>query len=241
MAVRKGTKAFVVGICDDEMHIHDAIKQMLNEYSASNGITVRFIQFFSAADLLKSEDRLDVLLLDIEMPEIDGIEAGYELQKNKVDYKVIMLTAREDRYREAFRIGAFRFVPKPVDKKELYAALDDVREHMISSKEVTVYRDGVSYQIPQENILYIEANKSATLIFTGKADFRSEKPLSSWMEELDERLFFQCHKSYIVNMSKVEDVDKNVITLVSNDKILVSRRLRATFLRAFVTYDTKHR
>ena len=79
------------------------------------------------------------------------------------------------------------------------------------------------------------------MIFTGKADFRSEKPLSSWMEELDERLFFQCHKSYIVNMSKVDDVDKNVITLVSNDKILVSRRLRAAFLRAFVTYDTKHR
>ena len=73
MAVRKGTKDFIVGICDDEMHIHDAIKEMLNEYSAANGIAVKLFHYFSAKELLEANDRLSVLLLDIEMPEIDGI------------------------------------------------------------------------------------------------------------------------------------------------------------------------
>ena len=63
------------------------------------------LHYHSAKQLLDEKDELDVLLLDIEMPEMDEIEADYQLREQNVEYKIIMLTAREECYKEAFKFG----------------------------------------------------------------------------------------------------------------------------------------
>ena len=231
----------VVGLCDDEQHVHNTVEKMLQRYAENNHIALRVVHYHSAKQLLDENDELDVLLLDIEMPEMDGIEVGYQLREQNVEYKIIMLTAREERYKEAFKIGAFRFVPKPIEQPELYGAIDDVRKQMVKQELITVFRDGVPFQIRQQDILYIEANKSETLVFTDNFEFRSEQSLAMWREVLDQKVFFQCHKSYIVNMSKIEEIEVNVLRLVSGDKVRVSKRLRSSFMQAFITYDTRWR
>lgn len=152
-----------------------------------------------------------------------------------------MLTARDDRYRDAFKIGAFRFVPKPIEKPELYKAIDDVREHLAGMEKVTVFCDGISYRIAQRDILYIEADRSSSLVFTDRDAYRSEQSLAKWLEILDSRMFFQSHRSYIVNMGKIEKIEKNVIRLVNGDKAAVSKRLRTPLLHAYMAYDTRRR
>lgn len=163
-----------IAICDDEQHIHDMVEELLLLYSKENQIVIDIVHYLSAKQLLEEKEELDVLLLDIEMPELDGIEAALKLRDWGMEYKIIMLTAREDRYRDAFKIGAFRFVPKPIEELELYRAIDDVREHLVGLEKVTVFRDGISYQIAQRDILYVEADRSASLIFTDQDEYRSE-------------------------------------------------------------------
>lgn len=230
-----------IAICDDEQHIHDIVEKMLSLYSEKNHIVMDIVHYISAKQLLEEKEELDILLLDIEMPEMDGIEAALKLRDWEMEYKIIMLTAREDRYRDAFKIGAFRFVPKPVDKLELYKAIDDVREHLVGLEKVTVFRDGISYQIIQKDILYVEADRSASLIFTSHVEYRSERSLAAWLAILDDRVFFQSHRSYIVNMGKIETIDKNVIRLMNGDKVAVSKRLRIPLLHAYMMYDTRRR
>lgn len=234
-------ESFIVGLCDDEQHIHDKVDEILRCYTEKNHIDIQLIHYNSAIQLLEKKDELDFLLLDIEMPGMDGIEAGFKLRDWNIEYKIIMLTAREDRFRDAFKIGAFRFVSKPIDKMDLYKVIDDVREHAIAFQNVTVYRNGVSYKIPQRDILYVQAERSSTLIFTSNLEFRSEHSLTMWMDILDERVFFQTHKSFIVNMSKIEDIQTNVIRLINGDKVSISRRLRTSFLNAYMLYDTRWR
>ncbi len=241
MKMQENIENLTIGLCDDEQHIHHTIEKMLLFYAEENHITMHMVHYTSAKQLIDRKDELDVLLLDIEMPDMDGIEAGYRLLTRKIEYKIIMLTAREERYKEAFKIGAFRFVPKPIDKKELYNAIDDVREYMMGLKRVTVFRDGVSFQIAQQDILYIEANKSATLIFSNHLEFRSEQSLAMWINILDKHVFFQCHKSYIVNMGKIDEIEMNVIRLINGEKVAVSRRLRSPLIQAFIAYDTRWR
>lgn len=230
-----------IAICDDELHIHDMVEKMLLLYSKENYIVIDIVHYISAKQLLEEKEELDLLLLDIEMPEMDGIEAALKLRDWGKEYKIIMLTAREDRYRDAFKIGAFRFVPKPIEKLELYKAIDDVREHLVGLEKVTVFRDGISYQIIQRDILYVEADRSASLIFTSHAEYRSELSLAAWHEILDDRVFFQSHRSYIVNMGKIEEINKNVIRLMNGDKVAVSKRLRTSLLHAYMVYDAKRR
>jgi len=231
----------VVGICDDEQYVHDIIDKVINLYSDSRGIEIEVVHFFSAEQLLIREAPLDFLFLDIDMPEMDGIEAGYKLRKRNIDYKIIMLTGREDRFKEAFKIEAYRFMTKPVNQDEVFDIIDVIRENKSLMKTVLVYRDGIKYDIAQKEILYIEANRSSTLIFTGKAEYRSERSLTKWITILDENIFFQCHKSFIVNMGKVEELHDTYIRMINSDRVAISRRLKKAFMHAYMKYDTKWR
>lgn len=241
MTVRNDKTNLVIGLCDDETYIHDAVEKLVASYAEKNGIGCWLIHYASGKRLLEAKDELDFLFLDIEMPEMDGIEAAYKLRDRGADYKIVMLTAREDRYRDAFKINAFRFVPKPIEEKELYRAIDDVREHLVGLTKVTVYRDGVAFQIMQRDIIYVEAYRSATLIFTRDFEYRSELSLAAWMGLLDDRIFFRCHKSFIINMGKVEKIENDTVLLVTGEKVRVSRRLKTSLLHAFMIYDTKRR
>lgn len=231
----------IIGLCDDEQFIHEEVENLITEYVKMNKISYELIHFYSGNELLTNSMHLDFLLLDIDMPEIDGIKVGMKLRDREISYKIIMLTAKEERYREAFKIGAFRFIPKPIDKQEFFNTINEVREHLIGLNKVTVYRDGIAYSIIQKNIAYIEAEKSSTLIFTKGLEYRSEQSLLAWKDMLDDRIFFQCHKSYIVNMGKIQEIEKNILKLVSGEKIKVSKRQRTPLLHAFMEYDTNYR
>ncbi|NLK76986.1 MAG: response regulator [Clostridiales bacterium] len=106
-----------IGICDDEKIVLSVlgtlVKQSLEELEEGGKI----INFHSGEELLEEVEKLDVLFLDIEMPGLDGIEVGSQIQKRNLDCKVIMATSRQDRFKEAFKINAFRFITKPFQKK----------------------------------------------------------------------------------------------------------------------------
>ncbi len=234
-------KRLVVGLCDDEEYVCDSVYKILKNYGNEHQIEIEFIYYNSAKLLLEKRDMLDVLFLDIEMPKMDGIKAGMKLRDWNIDYKIIMLTVREDRFRDAFKIGAFRFVSKPINEVEFCLAINDVIDAMSINRSVIAYRDNVAFEISQKDILYIEANSSSSLIYTRDCEYRSEQSLKAWSNLLDKRFFFQSHRSYIVNMSKIENVQGNTIYLVTGDRILVSRRLRTSFLKAYMMYDTRWR
>lgn len=230
-----------VGICDDEAYIHDEVTELMLDYAEKNDMSVQLLHYYVAKELLEAKEEMELLLLDIEMSQMDGIEAAYRLRNRGMNYKIVMLSAREDRYRDAFKIGAFRFVPKPIEKRELYKAVDDVCEHLVGLKKVTVFRNNVAYQIIQRDIAYIEANRSSTIVYTTQFEYRSENSLTMWSELLDERVFFRCHKSYIVNMGKIEDINQNTIFMVTGEKVNVSRRMKTALLNAYMVYDVSHR
>lgn len=234
-------KRLVVGLCDDEEYVCDSVYKILKKYGNEHQIEIEFIYYNSAKLLLEKRDMLDVLFLDIEMPKMDGIKAGMKLRDWNIDYKIIMLTVREDRFRDAFKIGAFRFVSKPINEVEFCLAINDVIDAMSINRSVIAYRDNVAFEISQKDILYIEANYSSSLIYTRDCEYRSEQSLKAWSNLLDKRFFFQSHRSYIVNMSKIENVQGNTIYLVTGDRILVSRRLRTSFLKVYMMYDTRWR
>lgn len=232
-----------MGLCDDDIEAFIILEQYIAEYAKKNAITCKLVYFSSGKELLTQAEKtkdLDILFLDIEMPEIDGIAAAFQLLKNEISYRIIMLTARTERFKEAFRIGAFRFVTKPIMQQELFEAVDAVRKRMLGNDELRVYRDGRSHTILQKDICYILAESAATMIYTKKYEFRSEVPLKKWEEVLDNRLFFRCHKAYIVNLGAVRTIEKEVVHLTTGEKILVSRRKKNDFEKKYMEFDTKY-
>lgn len=232
-----------IGICDDEEVVNSRMEQLMDAYGEKNHIAMEYQYYQSGIKLIESEkiSDMDILFLDIDMPELDGIETAYQLNRVKKDCKIIMLTSKVERFKEAFEIGAFRFVTKPIEQQEVFKVMDAVRNRMIGNKQHILLRDAKSYTIRQKDIMYVLIDKSSSYIYTEKYEFRSEESLDWWEKELDERLFFRCHKSYIVNMSKIQMMEKNQIQLVTEERIPIAKRRLKDLECCFMEYDTKYR
>lgn len=228
-----------IAICDDEKYIHDMAEGILGEYGKEKDCDIKITHFFSAKELLESKEEIQILLLDIEMPQMDGIEAATHLRESGSACKIIMLTGKPERFKEAFKIGAYRFVTKPVDSKELKEALEDTRRTLAGYEKVQVKYENTSCWIFQYSITYVEACGDYVKIYTRERQFESDRTLKSWKEQLDSRLFIECHKSYIINLDYVKSVRKNVVLLENDREIPIARRRKNQVIQAFVEHDTK--
>lgn len=233
-------KKLIIGLCDDEEMVHVRIERMLGKYQGRITGEVEVKHFYSGIELLGFEGELDALLLDIDMPQMDGIEAAHQLSKRGIEYRVIMLTGKAERFKEAFEIGAFRFVTKPVMEGELFCAIDDVQERMLGLGEITLYKNRVKVKIEQRDIYYIMADGTQTVVCVKNGDYRSSKSLGQWEQELEEKLFIRAHRSYIVNLAKIEKFEAGII-LVSGEKIPVGRRRRRELKQDYIRFDTRYR
>lgn len=230
-----------IALCDDEQFVYVIIENMINTYCDANELNIDLLYFKSAKELLEYEGSYDILLLDIDMPEMDGIEAARNLKIKEGQCKIIMLTSKRERFKDAFKIGAFRFVTKPINIIELFEALDDARSAMIGLDEIELKHAGDIYRVLEKDIIYIEASGGFVKLHTDNMAFTNFKTLKNWLLELDDGLFFECHKSYIVNLGKIQSINKDIIIMKNGVKIPVSRRRRADVLQAFMDYDLRGR
>ena len=112
-----------IGICDDQEIMQKKLKEILCDCLVELKIEAEIFIYLSGKDVLSNSMKLDLLFLDIEMPEMDGIETGLALKKQGFVGKIIMASSAVERFKEAFTIQAFRFVTKPFEKSEILKVL----------------------------------------------------------------------------------------------------------------------
>ena len=113
-----------IGICDDEEMILKTLYGLVKQAVRKMGLEFEILVFSSGKDLLQQAEELEIAFLDIEMPELDGIEIGRMLRQRNSECEIIMATGIEERYKEAFHVRALRFVTKPFEPSEIEEAMD---------------------------------------------------------------------------------------------------------------------
>ena len=233
-----------VGICDDEPLIIEALQRTILEIADKNGWGISISCFESGRALLEAVDTLEAVFLDIDMPELDGIETGKRIGEMNQECKIIMATSREDRYKDAFRIQAFRFVTKPFDVDEVEEALQAVFRTQIGMETIELYEQRNSYQISQRDILYITAYDGYSEFVVSGRDanriLRKDCSLLELEQELSKELFFRVSRQYIVNLSEIKEYKRGGI-LMKDKKIVISRRKKKEFEQAYLEYDLRYR
>lgn len=229
-------RSFRVAVCDDEEITQKIVEKYLKEWAKQYGEVYELYRFYSGEELLNVKPCWDVLFLDVCMPGLDGIETAYKLNQEERQYKIVMLTSLEEAFKDAFRIGAYRFVTKPIHKEEFWEALSAVKENLSGRKTVDVYRDKKRYRICQKDIYYISGKGSETEVFTKASSYRSDCSLTEWERLLDDGMFYRCHRSHIVNLSKIEKIDQK-IHLLDGEVLLLSRRRRKEIEKRFGEYQ----
>ena len=232
-------KDYKIAILDDEQVVHERIKSYLTDYSNESGQVFSICSFFSGKEFIEKAFDYDAVMLDIEMPDADGIEVGNRLRKIKWNGYIIMLTGVVSRFKETYKIGAFRFITKPIQKKEVYETMDELFEQMIGYGLIDVIATDVHVTVSEKDIKYIESHGDYLKIYTEKDIFTKNISLKGMKELVDERLFLCPGQSYLVNMYYINHMGDRELELEDGTVIKLSKRKKSDARFKYMQYRTR--
>jgi DNA-binding LytR/AlgR family response regulator len=224
-----------IGICDDEPLMTTMLKRIIEEILRKPDIKVEISTFLSGGELIERIDDLDAVFLDIEMPELDGFEAGNVIMKRNPNCKIIIATGILERFKESFKINAFRFITKPYDSIEIEEALQALIKTKIGEETIPLFINRIQFEIRQKDIKYFKAFNGYSEAIVEDKCFRKELSLNELEEILDDRLFIRIHKKYLVNIRFVESY-KNSMVKIDAKYLTVSRRKHKEVEKMYINY-----
>lgn len=230
----------VIGICDDQQTAVHELSNVVESYCLKKKMKIEILFFFNGESVIKEMEKIDILFLDIEMPYMDGIEVGMQIFKNNKRCKIIMASGREDRFKESFKINAFRFVSKPYQTEEIEEALESCFRSYVGMRAIQFYNNRVLHDIQQKDIMYIRAYDGYIEAQIGSKTMRRDCSLVQLEDMLDRNLFIRISKSCIVNLMNVDSYKKGTIN-INGQEINVARRRRKDFEIEFQRYDLEFR
>ena len=234
-------KKTVIGICDDELQIckiiEKKIRTILHKLYGDDDEYFDIRVYCSAKDLLEKIENIDIVFLDVEMSEMDGMEAGKIIFERNPECRIIIATSNEKRYSEAFRFYAHRYLNKPLQQEEIREAIVSAVSRTVGNSTIEVYQNKIKYNIAQNEIYYIRSYNGYIQIYTANDVFTKNMSLEQIEKELDDRLFFRIHRQYIVGFKNISGFFKNIVKLINGEELEISRRNRIKFERAYVEYD----
>lgn len=222
-----------VGVCDDIKFMREELKKRLLEYSFKKNIDFDVDEYECGEDIILSDKSYDLIFMDYELGEgkKNGIEVVRELRKKDKSVHIIFLTSYSAMVYDVFEVEAFRFLVKPVDNEKLKKALDDYISQTVADEYFQIKVDGQNRIVRMSNIIYIEGMGKKSIIHLINSNEVIECRLSLLELEkfLNAKLFFRCHKSYIVNLNYIDSYDKNQIIVRNKDIVMISRTKYSVF------------
>jgi two-component system, LytTR family, response regulator len=162
------------------------------------------------------EEKPDIALVDIDMPDLNGMEAVKICKQLVPDLQIIFITGYDEFAVEAFEISATDYIVKPIERTRLFHALEKARKLIELSRQNCLLKSkdkrlGIKSQssilfLPLKDILFIEKENRKTVIHTSNERYETTETLSEIESKLDD-YFFKTHRSYIVNLKKIVKIE----------------------------------
>lgn len=229
-------------ICDDNTLICNEINSLVSEFFRTNNMTMPvFHTFTDGKSLLSSNVRPDIVFLDIQMPELSGIDVGNILHNKYPDAIIIVITSFMDYLDDAMRFNVFRYISKPIDKDRLFHNMQDAVTAYNNRSSTLYVKCGSDYKlINQHDIIMVEASLKQTIIYTTNGNFRTYQSFSEIKEKLAHNYFYQCHRSFVINLNYVVSHNSHNIYLNSNLSADVAARKYSDFKEHYAAYVNSH-
>lgn len=230
-------------VCDDEKIFCETVKQELADYMKDTDISYQLDTYNTTKGLLSSEINYDILFMDIEFknePNNAGLTAAEQYAKNRHTL-TILLTSHREEMANGYKIRAFRFLVKPIQKELFHEALDSALQALAQNQRIIVYHNGGATSIHVSDIIYAEAEHKKSLIRTADGIYTYPEGITRLRKILEnDASFFMPHKSYLINMNYVDKIYPSVLTFtICDEKIPISRLQNKAFQTHYLNYIRK--
>lgn len=172
------------------------------------------------------------VFLDIDMPDINGIELAHILAEEYEDLSLVFATAHPDHALEAFELYSVDYILKPFDheriKKTVKKLMDKSKLYTLAEVPIPIKTKKQKVFLKPSNILYIETQSTGNVIKTFNRTYITREDIHSLEVKLQQNNFFRCHRSYLVNLKRVKGIVPSgrtfQIILDTDEKIPLSRK-----------------
>lgn len=218
-------------ICDDNPSAIDKLSRMLTSIIISNNLKGDII--FSTNnpnDLLNflKTNTVHVLLLDIDLKStMSGLELAEEIRKVDKDIYIIFITGHFEYGMVAYKYKTFDFLQKPLTRERFEETILRLYSDAFGNTDKYIRLDNDKTVIKENSIRFIKKDGMKVIFHTDTRDYETYSSFSKISDMLPSN-FVRCHKSYIVNISKVTDIDlsDNVILFTSKDKCYIGPKYK---------------
>ena len=233
-----------IAACDDDKQFAVRLGSTLAEITAPDDCCSVYNGGLELLDAMRrSRTPVDLLLLDMEMPGLNGLETAKELRSFSRGTTVVVLSAHTKYALSCYGIRAYHYLTKPLNPGHLRSIIEEVRQNAPQGESLPVASKGQTVFVRYGDISYIESLNRSLYIHTAGNAYRSSRSISETDRDLCGKGFFRIHKSYIVNMGRVERVDKSKRTahLFGGVTLPIGGRKQGDFLSALAKYrKTSH-
>jgi len=217
-----------IAVCDDEKYISDKIKSMVSEFFCRKNIDIVIAQFSSGKELLKYDGIIDILFLDIQMEDIDGMETARKLRSRKFKGALIFITILKEMVFQSFEVQAYDYLVKPIEPSLFEKTMERLLASMKNASEASllVQKGYESSIILFEDIVYCEIIDRKIYLHLASSEILD---FYDRIEKLEKRLdsrFYRCHRSYLINLQYLRSY-KNGTAYMENGKEIPVSRLRS--------------
>ncbi len=225
-----------VAICDDENIQLSTTKTALEMAYKSLDLVVD--TYTSGAKLLKVVDAVyyDLIILDIEMPGLNGIDTAKKLRKIEDKTAIVFLTSHVEYALEGYEVNALRYLTKPANSEKLSEIITYLLEQKKKDKRILLRNSEDVEMVCVADIYYMEAQDQMIRVVTAKGEYRNRYNLGDYETELGAYGFFRIHRGYLINLGHVLRLTGREIVMDDNVSLPVSRTKEAALKNALFHY-----
>ena len=235
---------YTIVLCDDEPAELDKVEKILSiYYEKEQNARYQIRKFRSTYELLynfrKKEYVPDLLLLDIYMPVMTGVELAEELRRDGCDVPVIFITASKEHALDAYGIDAIQYLVKPFEKERFFHAMDIAWKRTCVKQEEEIIIKLVSgiHKLHPDDIIYCETQRNYQILFQKSDEYKvrmSSGELYGMLCKFQQ--FEKCGRSYILNMNHIIHINKEEIHMDNGNKVYIPRNRAAEFSKIYFDY-----
>lgn len=227
-----------IAICDDDWHMQQTLRLFIDQTYQDLDMLVD--GFTSGEALLaavqKQSQPYQLILLDIEMRGIDGIETARRLRQMLPDCYIIFITSHDEFALTGYEVQAFRYLVKPVQPEKLTEAISAVRAELADQFMLHVADGADEALVRAKDIFYVEAQDKRVRLVTARETTSDRRGIDELAELLANEDFYRVHRSYLINLRYVARMDGTSVQLVNCETVPISRLRKKAFKNAFQAY-----
>ncbi len=220
------TEPLCIAVCDDEPEDCQLIARLAREILKSEGIYCNISTYSNGTELLKAISggmEFAILLLDVLMDELDGMELAVRLREQKNRTAIIFISVNREMALRGYEVEALRYLAKPLDREKMREALLYCCRMQACHKDLLLPTHGGQIRIRPSDLIYAETWNRGVMLHLKDGKRECSIKISELSSKLAEQQFVFCHRTILVNLSFVRSIRRCELELESGNVLPISK------------------